>query len=151
MDEPIPTQEENQPLPEAIDGAFRFDDMSFGYMSYQPVLENVTVDIHPGEKIGLVGRSGAGKSTFVNLVMRLYQPDEGVIYLDGHPLDTLDPKSYHEHLGVVLQESFLFSGTVAQILLMPIRMPQKNASSKLQRWLTRMTLSSISLMVTTLK
>lgn len=114
MDEPLHEQEKWLDLPEDVAGEFEFDDMSFGYASYEPVLENISTKIRPGEKIGLVGRSGAGKSTFVNLVMRLYQPDEGVILLDGQPLNEINPESYHKHLGVVLQESFLFSGTVAQ-------------------------------------
>ncbi len=97
-----------------IDGAVEFDDVSFGYHSHEPVLEGVTMRVAPGEMIGLVGHSGAGKSTIINLVLRLYDPDEGVIKIDGVDLREIRLESLRSQIGVVLQESFLFSGSIAE-------------------------------------
>ncbi|MBR6256675.1 MAG: ABC transporter ATP-binding protein [Lachnospiraceae bacterium] len=95
-----------------IKGKFSFDNVSFGYNSYEPVLENVDLEVKPGEMIGLVGASGTGKSTLINLIMRLYDPDQGKIILDGEDLRNIKTESLHSQIGVVLQETFLFSGTI---------------------------------------
>ncbi len=95
-----------------IKGEFRFDNVSFGYNTYEPVLEDVSFDVKPGEMIGLVGASGTGKSTMINLIMRLYDPDQGKIYLDGVDLKDINIESLHSQIGVVLQETFLFSGSI---------------------------------------
>jgi ATP-binding cassette subfamily B protein len=114
LDEPLTEDAAQLPLTGQMQGAVTLDDMSFGYLSYEPVLENITAQIKAGEKIGLVGSSGAGKSTFINILMKLYHVDEGSIHLDGKNLQDISSQSYHQQLGVVLQESFLFSGTVAE-------------------------------------
>ena len=93
-------------------GDIEFQNVSFGYKSYHKVLKNISCHINSGEMIGLVGHSGAGKSTFINLVMKLYNPDNGKVLLDGQHLANYDEASFKEILGVVLQESYLFSGTV---------------------------------------
>lgn len=95
-----------------IEGDIEIRGLSFGYNSYDPVLEKVDLHIKQGEMIGLVGASGAGKSTLINLIMKLYTNDEGEILIDGTDLATISAISYHKQLGVVLQESFLFSGTI---------------------------------------
>lgn len=95
-----------------VSGDIEIREMSFGYNSYQPVLEKVNLHIKEGEMIGLVGSSGAGKSTLINLIMKLYTNDEGEILVDGKDLANVSAVSYHKQLGVVLQESFLFSGTL---------------------------------------
>ena len=97
-------------------GEVKFEKVNFGYKSYDPVLSNINLDIKAGEKIGIVGESGAGKSTLVNLIMRLYKVDSGEILLDGNNIDIYSDKNYHKQLGVVLQESYLFSGSIAQNL-----------------------------------
>lgn len=107
-----------------IEGAFRFEDVSFGYNSYEPVLENVSFQVEPGEMIGLVGASGTGKSTLINLVMRLYDVDQGRIFLDGTDLRNVNSESLHSQIGVVLQETFLFSGSI----LANIRFARQDAS-----------------------
>ncbi|NLO37270.1 MAG: ABC transporter ATP-binding protein, partial [Clostridiaceae bacterium] len=114
LDEPLAEDPAQIPLSEQMQGEVTLDDMSFGYLSYEPVLENITAQIKAGEKIGLVGSSGAGKSTFINILMKLYHVDEGSIHLDGKNLQDISSLSYHQQLGVVLQESFLFSGTIAE-------------------------------------
>ena len=95
-----------------IQGAFTFEDVSFGYQTYEPVLEHISFDVKPGEMIGLVGASGTGKSTLINLIMRLYDVDQGRITLDGYDLRDVQMESLHSQIGVVLQETFLFSGTI---------------------------------------
>ena len=95
-----------------INGAFRFEDVSFGYQTYEPVLENISFSVESGEMIGLVGASGTGKSTLINLIMRLYDVDQGRITLDGCDLRDIEMESLHSQVGVVLQETFLFSGSI---------------------------------------
>lgn len=95
-----------------IGGDVEFEGVSFGYKSYEPVLEGLDLSVKKGEMIGLVGPSGAGKSTVINLLMRLYNVDGGQIRIDGRPLSDMSKRSLHSQIGVVLQETFLFSGTV---------------------------------------
>ena len=95
-----------------IKGEITFDHATFGYKSYQPVLEDINAVIKPGEMIGIVGASGTGKSTLINLLMRLYETDDGRILVDGTDMKDISRRSYHSQLGVVLQETFLFSGTI---------------------------------------
>jgi ATP-binding cassette, subfamily B, bacterial len=97
-----------------IEGYVTFENITFGYKSYEPVLKNISLQVKPGEMIGLVGRSGAGKSTLINLVMRLYDVDEGQILVDGKDIRQIGQKTLHSQIGVVLQETFLFSGTILQ-------------------------------------
>lgn len=97
-----------------LDGDIEFDNVHFSYNNYEPVLSGVSIDIKKGEKIGIVGSSGAGKSTLVNLIMKLYDIDEGDILIDGRSIADIPYTQYHNKLGVVLQESFLFNGTIAQ-------------------------------------
>ena len=103
---------EKEEKPRDISGKFDFNNVTFGYKSYRKVLKNITSSVKKGEMIGLVGHSGAGKSTMINLIMRLYNPDKGKILLDGINLSDYDENKYKASLGVVLQESYLFSGTI---------------------------------------
>ena len=95
-----------------IQGAFTFERVSFGYQTYEPVLENISFQVEPGEMIGLVGPSGAGKSTLINLIMRLYDVDQGRITIDGVDIRDVRMECLHSQIGVVLQETFLFSGSI---------------------------------------
>ncbi len=95
-----------------IDGTITFDDVSFGYDKTQYVLKHITAEIHPGEMVGIVGKSGVGKSTLINLVMRMYDVDEGAIRIDGIDIRDISQRSLRSQIGVVLQETFLFSGTI---------------------------------------
>ncbi len=107
-----------------VKGAFEFDNVTFGYKSYRKVLRNINESVEKGEMIGLVGHSGAGKSTLINLIMRLYNPDNGKILLDSTDVEEYNLHDYKGILGVVLQESYLFSGTILE----NIRYSNKNAS-----------------------
>lgn len=95
-----------------IQGDIIFHDVTFGYNSYDPVLEHINLDVKKGEMIGLVGASGTGKSTMINLIMRLYDVDRGSITVDGVDLREIRQESFHDQIGVVLQETFLFSGSI---------------------------------------
>ena len=97
-----------------IEGRVEFRDVTFGYDAHRPVLRHVSFEVPPGEMIGLVGHSGAGKSTTINLICRFYDPDEGEVLIDGIPIRRLRLEDLHSHMGVVPQDTFLFSGTIAE-------------------------------------
>ena len=102
----------DDPILHKIDGDVRIENITFGYNSYEPVLKNVDLDVKKGEMIGLVGHSGAGKSTLINLISRFYDVNEGSVKVDGIDVKQYDMHDYHSQIGVVLQETFLFTGTV---------------------------------------
>ncbi|MHB1485519.1 MAG: ABC transporter ATP-binding protein [Saccharofermentanales bacterium] len=114
LDEEKEIKEKTDPVKVDIKGNVVFDNVYFGYKSYEPVLEEITFNIKEGEMIGIVGPSGAGKSTLINLLIRLYDADAGNIYIDGVNIKDLDMKNYHSRIGVVLQETFLFSGSILE-------------------------------------
>lgn len=95
-----------------LKGEVELRDVTFAYEANKNVLHNVSFHIKPGEMIGLVGHSGAGKSTVINLLMRLYKADEGDIKIDGNSIEDYSVTDYKNHIGVVLQESYLFSGSI---------------------------------------
>jgi ATP-binding cassette subfamily B protein len=97
-----------------IVGEVEFDAVRFGYDKSNPVLKGVSFKVAPGEMIGLVGHSGAGKSTTINLIARFYEPDQGTIRIDGRDYRELDLADYRRQIGIVLQEPFLFNGTIAE-------------------------------------
>ncbi|SNU07948.1 ATP-binding cassette, subfamily B [Lachnospiraceae bacterium] len=111
LSQDVPEESENMSDID-IKGEVTFDHATFGYKSYQPVLEDINAVIKPGEMIGIVGASGTGKSTLINLLMGLYKVDDGKLLIDGNDLNEVNRNSYHSQIGVVLQETFLFSGTV---------------------------------------
>ncbi len=96
-----------------IEGRVEFRGVHFGYEEDKPVIEDLNFVVEPGEMIGLAGHSGAGKSTLINLICRFYEPQEGAILIDGHDARHVNLKSLREQIGVVLQDPFLFNGTVA--------------------------------------
>ncbi len=95
-----------------VKGGIEFKDVTFGYKTYEPILEHIDLKVKPGEMIGLVGSSGAGKSTMINLIMHLYDIDDGKLLIDGIDIKDIKLADYHAQIGVVLQETFLFSGTI---------------------------------------
>lgn len=95
-------------------GAIEFRDVTFGYESARPVLRNISVRIDAGEKVGIVGPSGAGKTTFAHLIQRLYDADSGEIWIDGQPIHQLSQSSLSGGLSVVPQEITLFHRSVRE-------------------------------------
>jgi ATP-binding cassette subfamily B protein len=95
-----------------IQGHVQVRDMDFSYVQGRPVLKHNTFEAKPGEKIGLCGPTGAGKSTIINLITRYYDLDRGEILIDGHNIATVQQDSLRKQIGLVLQEAFLFSDTV---------------------------------------
>ncbi len=93
-------------------GEIEIKDLCFGYDETREVLRDINLSVKPGEMIGIVGRSGAGKSTLINLIMRLYDPSSGSITVDGHDLRELSQESFRSQIGVVLQENYLFTGSI---------------------------------------
>jgi ABC-type multidrug transport system ATPase subunit len=98
-------------------GSIRFDNVTFGYDPNHPVLKNFNLRIRPGEMVGIVGRSGSGKTTLVNLICRFYDTDAGRVTLDGRDVRELPREYLRNQVGVVLQEPFLFRGTVWENLV----------------------------------
>jgi ABC-type multidrug transport system fused ATPase/permease subunit len=99
---------------ESLRGDVRFEHVSFEYTAGVPVLREVSFDSPAGSTTALVGSSGSGKSTLISLVMAFNQPQSGVVFVDGVPLSDLRLHDYRSHLGVVLQDNFLFDGTIAE-------------------------------------
>jgi ATP-binding cassette subfamily B protein len=95
-----------------IEGRVEFKEVTFGYDAHKPVLREVSFEVHPGEMIGLVGQSGAGKSTTINLICRFYEVQEGEIAIDGVDIRRIAQHDLRSQIGVVLQEPFLFAGSI---------------------------------------
>ncbi len=97
----------------AVSGGITFQDVSFGYLPGRRILDRVSFDVLPGQTVALVGSTGAGKTTVINLLLRFYEAEEGVVAIDGVDVRSVTQASLREHMGLVLQEPFLFSGSVS--------------------------------------
>lgn len=97
-----------------ISGQVKFENVRFGYDKSNPVLKGIDFTAEAGEMIGLVGKSGAGKSTTINLICRFYEPDAGIIKIDGIDYRDISLQDLRRQIGIVLQEPFLFNGTIAE-------------------------------------
>jgi subfamily B ATP-binding cassette protein MsbA len=95
-----------------LKGDVKFEDVRFSYQADKPVLHGISFDAPPGSVTALVGPSGSGKSTIIGIISAFHNPDSGRVLLDGIDLTTVELGSFRSHLGVVLQESFLFDGTI---------------------------------------
>jgi ATP-binding cassette subfamily B protein len=100
-----------------IKGEIEFRNVTFGYDPYQPVLKNVSFKIEPGEIVGIVGKSGSGKTTIVNLLCKFYDIQEGEILIDGKNIRDIPSYELRKHIGLVLQEPFVFRGTIAENII----------------------------------
>ncbi|HPB17236.1 MAG TPA: ABC transporter ATP-binding protein, partial [Clostridia bacterium] len=101
----------DMPVPK-LKGSIRFEDVSFQYKEGEKVLETFNLDVEPGQCIALVGETGSGKTTIVNLACRFYEPTEGTIYVDGEDYKKIPLMYIHKNLGYMLQSPHLFSGTI---------------------------------------
>jgi ATP-binding cassette subfamily B protein len=114
MDESVDIKDSDRRDLPPIEGYIDIDHISFGYEDADEVLRDIDLHIRPGEFVGLVGKSGVGKSTLINLIMRMYDVDEGAIKIDGTDIRDIPQEILRERMGVVLQENFLFTGSVWQ-------------------------------------
>jgi ATP-binding cassette subfamily B multidrug efflux pump len=112
-----------------VRGRIQFQGVYFSHEPGAPVLEGITADIPPGRCIGITGPPGAGKTSLLQLIPRLYDPDNGAVLLDGTDLKTLDPDDLRPHIALMSQEPFLFSGTIRENILMG----QADDSARLDR------------------
>ena len=114
-------EEENQQAdpahranPACIDGQVTFDHVKFGYTPEKTVIHNFSCNVKPGQKVAIVGPTGAGKTTMVKLLMRFYDVDAGEISLNGHNVRDFDRSALREGFGMVLQDTWLFKGTIME-------------------------------------
>ena len=112
IDEKIDVPDRENAKDIKIKGTIDFENVSFGYNETTEVLKKVNLHVEPGEMIGIVGKSGVGKSTLINLLMRLYDVNEGAIKVDGIDIRDLSQDCLRSQTGIVLQETFLFAGTI---------------------------------------
>lgn len=114
LDQDPEIADSEQPVKADVRGEIEFDSVTFGYDAYHPVIHDLSFKVSAGEMIGIVGPSGSGKTTLINLVCRFYDPTEGTVRIDGIDLKELQKDSLRRQIGLVLQEPFLFRGTIAQ-------------------------------------
>jgi ABC-type multidrug transport system fused ATPase/permease subunit len=110
---------EEVPVKRFIKGEVKFNHVAFSYPARKdvPVLKDISLEVKPGKKIALVGQSGSGKSTIVQLLLKYYDIDEGSILVDGKNIDSYDITAYRHHLGMVPQDVLLFGGTIRENIL----------------------------------
>jgi ATP-binding cassette subfamily B protein len=105
--DPLPT-----PSPVPVRGHVEFRNVSFSYTPAQPLIEDLSLVAQPGETVAIVGHTGAGKTTVVNLIMRFYEIDSGSISIDGRDISTVSRAELRSQIGMVLQDTWLFGGTI---------------------------------------
>ena len=119
MEEPMESEEGKEiNLPEMIKGEVQFEQVSFSYQKDQSLIEDFSLEVKPGEKIAIVGPTGSGKSTLINLLMRFYEVDKGNITIDGISIKDMSRQQLRQLFGMVLQETWLQSGTIRENLLL---------------------------------
>jgi len=105
-------------LPEAVEGKIDIQDLKFSYIPEKPLIEDFNLEVKPGQRIAIVGPTGCGKTTFINLLMRFYDPQGGEIRLDGVDTKTVSRKELRRNVGMVLQDTWLRSGTIRENIAM---------------------------------
>ena len=114
MDEKPEQDAEDAKNVAAIDGEIAINDVTFSYVEGKPVLKNATITAKKGEQVAIVGPTGAGKTTIISLLMRFYDKDSGTILIDGKPIESITRNSLRKTVGMVLQDTYLFSETVRE-------------------------------------
>ena len=109
---------ENPQKPETVRGAVEIKDMSFSYTPDKPLIEDFNLSVKPGQRVAIVGPTGCGKTTFINLLMRFYDPQKGEIALDGINTACMDRKELRASIGMVLQDTWLKAGTIRENIAM---------------------------------
>jgi len=115
--EPMIKDDPDAPKMPPIRGEVEFDDVRFSYDPETEVLKGLSFKVNPGETVGIVGPSGAGKSTLAKLALRLYDPDSGRVLIDGRDVRSVQAESFQRQVGTVIQETYLFQGTIREQLL----------------------------------
>src|SRR5699024_7705310 len=116
LDEEDEIQTYSETLEEPVIGEISFDNVSFSYVSEQSLIQDFDVDVASGETIAIVGPTGAGKTTMINLLMRFYDVDQGKITIDGKDIRNLSRQQYRTQFGMVLQDTWLFQGSIKENL-----------------------------------
>ena len=114
----LPDEPEEQRLPENVRGQIQIKDLSFSYVPEKPLIDDFNLDVKPGQRIAIVGPTGCGKTTFINLLMRFYDPQDGEIRLDGVDTKSVSRKELRRNVGMVLQDTWLRSGTIRENIAM---------------------------------
>ncbi|WP_235903461.1 ABC transporter ATP-binding protein [Taibaiella lutea] len=118
LDSPEFMQENGHLKPESLEGKVEFRNVEFEYKENVPVLRGISFEVQPGQTVALVGHTGAGKSSIISILNRMYEIKSGQILIDGHDLKDYDIEYLRQHIGIVLQDVFLFSGTVYENITM---------------------------------
>jgi ATP-binding cassette, subfamily B, bacterial len=119
LDEPTDVPDNPHPLQlKRARGHLEFHNVAFGYDNRRPILQNVSIEIHPGERLGIVGQTGAGKTTLLSLLLRFYDPTAGSISIDGFDLRMHSVEAIRRQFAVVFQETVLLQGTIAENIAM---------------------------------
>ena len=132
-DEQLHEPETPVTLPDRLTGEVEFRHVNFGYYKDDPILRDVSFKIAPGEKLAVVGSTGSGKSTLIRLLVRFYDFDSGMIFLDGHDLNDINSRELRNRVGVVLQDFHIFSGTVRE----NITLNDPNITNERAEWAAR--------------
>ena len=111
-EEPVPENAADAKTLDQVEGRVRFEDVSFSYTSEVPLIEHMNLEVKPGQRVAIVGPTGCGKTTVINLLMRFYDINKGKITLDGVPIQDLTWESLRSSYGMVLQETWLKTGTI---------------------------------------
>lgn len=114
LDEPQEDSDENNEVLTDCDGSLKIDDVYFSYIADRPLIQGLNLDVKQGQRIAIVGPTGCGKTTLINLLMRFYDVNQGSISMSGKDIRTITRKSLRDNYGMVLQDSWLFEGTIKE-------------------------------------
>ena len=119
LEAPARTAEpENPQMPETVEGAVEIRDLKFSYVPEKPLIDEFNLSVKPGQRVAIVGPTGCGKTTFINLLMRFYAPVDGAIELDGINTRNMERAALRRSVGMVLQDTWLKSGTIRDNITM---------------------------------
>ena len=116
LDEADEVNDETEKLEQDLTGQVSFKDVDFQYVADKPLIRNFNLEVKPGEMVAIVGPTGAGKTTLINLLMRFYDVSKGAITVDGHDIRHLSRQDYRKQFGMVLQDAWLYEGTIKENL-----------------------------------